>query len=75
MNEVSILVNGETRRTAAVNLDRLLDDPSPPELLSRTAREAHERGVFGVPSFFFEGQMYWGNDRLVLLEHAIRAGS
>ncbi len=57
------------------DLDRLLDDPSPPELLSRTAREAHERGVFGVPSFFFEGQMYWGNDRLVLLEHAIRAGS
>lgn len=54
-------------------LDRSLDDPASRELLSRTAREAHERGIFGVPTFFFAGSMYWGNDRLVLLEHALHA--
>jgi 2-hydroxychromene-2-carboxylate isomerase len=54
-------------------LDPLLDDPAPQELLSRTAQEAHERGMFGVPTFFFARRMYWGNDRLVLLEHALHA--
>ena len=30
--------------------------------------EAIQRGVFGAPSFFVGEQMFWGNDRLVLLE-------
>ncbi len=33
--------------------------------------EAIERGAFGSPTFFVEGDMYFGNDRLVLLEEAI----
>jgi 2-hydroxychromene-2-carboxylate isomerase len=33
--------------------------------------EAASRGVFGVPTFFFGQQMFWGNDRLVLLEAAL----
>ncbi len=28
-------------------------------------------GVFGVPSFVFGGKMFWGNDRLPLVEHAL----
>jgi 2-hydroxychromene-2-carboxylate isomerase len=34
--------------------------------------EAHARGAFGVPTFFLEGRMFWGNDRLALLEAALR---
>jgi len=30
--------------------------------------EAMARGVFGVPSFLLGDQLFWGNDRLVLLE-------
>jgi 2-hydroxychromene-2-carboxylate isomerase len=26
-------------------------------------------GVFGVPTFVVDGELFWGNDRLVLLEH------
>ena len=38
----------------------------------RTVEEAAARGAFGVPSFFLEdGRMFWGNDRLVLLEAAL----
>ena len=33
--------------------------------------EARARGVFGVPTFFVGEQMFWGNDRLVLLEAAL----
>ena len=26
--------------------------------------DAHERGVFGVPSFIIDGQLYWGSENL-----------
>jgi 2-hydroxychromene-2-carboxylate isomerase len=34
--------------------------------------EAERRGAFGVPTFFVGQQMFWGNDRLPLLEAALR---
>ena len=34
--------------------------------------EAQARGAFGVPTFFLGDRMFWGNDRLVLLEAALR---
>ena len=37
--------------------------------------EARTRGAFGVPTFFLDKQMFWGNDRLVLLEAALAQGS
>lgn len=33
--------------------------------------EARRRGAFGVPTFFLGERMFWGNDRLVLLEAAL----
>lgn len=33
--------------------------------------EAAARGAFGVPTFFLGDLMFWGNDRLVLLEAAL----
>jgi 2-hydroxychromene-2-carboxylate isomerase len=35
-------------------------------------QEAMDRGVFGSPTFFLGEDMYFGNDRLVLLEEALR---
>ena len=35
--------------------------------------EARTRGAFGVPTFFLDDRMFWGNDRLVLLEAALAA--
>lgn len=34
--------------------------------------EAEQRGAFGVPTFFVGQQMFWGNDRLPLLEAVLR---
>lgn len=34
--------------------------------------EAQARGVFGVPTFCLDGHLFWGNDRLVLLEAALK---
>lgn len=37
--------------------------------LRANTEEAVKRGTFGAPTFFVDGQMFWGNDRLVLLEN------
>ena len=42
------------------------------ELRTQTG-EAVERGAFGAPTMFVEGQMFWGNDRLQHVEAALRA--
>jgi 2-hydroxychromene-2-carboxylate isomerase len=34
----------------------------------RATREAHARGVFGVPTMMIGDDMWWGNDRLEFLE-------
>lgn len=40
------------------------------DLRARTAR-AVERGVFGVPAMFVDGELYWGQDRLDWVEDAL----
>jgi 2-hydroxychromene-2-carboxylate isomerase len=32
--------------------------------LVRICREAEERGVFGVPSFIVDGELFWGREHL-----------
>jgi 2-hydroxychromene-2-carboxylate isomerase len=54
--------------------ENTLDSRETTELLADNAREANARGAFGVPTFFLGEDMYWGNDRLVLLEHALTGG-
>ena len=33
-----------------------------------STREAHQRGVFGVPTMMIDKEMWWGNDRLGFME-------
>ncbi len=49
-----------------------LDDPAAAELHEAALQSAHRRGAFGVPTFFLGERMFWGNDRLILLEHFIK---
>jgi len=44
------------------------------EALMAAASEAVERGVFGAPTFFVGGEMFWGNDRLHFVEAALDRG-
>ena len=39
------------------------------ERVTASARRAFELGAFGVPTFIVGDRMFWGNDRIVLLEH------
>jgi 2-hydroxychromene-2-carboxylate isomerase len=41
----------------------------------REIAEASERGVFGVPSFIVDSELFWGNDRLDMVEEYLRSQS
>jgi len=40
--------------------------------IERSCLRAADRGVFGVPTCFVGESMFWGNDRLVLVEKALK---
>jgi len=46
--------------------------PEYKDKLKANTDELIERGGFGSPSIFVEGDMFFGNDRLVLVEHALQ---
>ena len=52
---------------------RLLDDAETRKRQDRTIDDALAAGVFGVPSFVVDGELFWGNDRLILLHHHLGA--
>jgi len=37
------------------------------------SQEAIERGVFGAPTYLYDEELFWGQDRLELLESAINS--
>ena len=39
--------------------------------LERCVDEGHEDHIFGVPIFLFEGEAFWGHDRIPLLEERL----
>lgn len=47
------------------------EDPVYAERLAANTRAALDAGVFGSPSFVLDGELYWGQDRLDLLEDAL----
>jgi 2-hydroxychromene-2-carboxylate isomerase len=40
--------------------------------LKDATSEAVQRGVFGAPAFFVDGEMFWGNDRLHFVEASLQ---
>ncbi len=62
---------------AAHDLDmaRFADDCADPQTqleLERNCAAAVERGAFGTPTFFVDEELYWGNDRLPLVERRLQ---
>jgi 2-hydroxychromene-2-carboxylate isomerase len=50
----------------------LAQDPEVKEKLKEVTQQAVARGVFGAPTFFVDGRMYWGQDRLDFVKEALR---
>tara|TARA_B100000676_G_scaffold107223_1_gene107251 strand:- start:573 stop:1190 length:618 start_codon:yes stop_codon:yes gene_type:complete len=45
-----------------------------PAELEHIMEDAHDRGVFGVPSFIVDGQLYWGAENLPLVREHLGSG-
>jgi 2-hydroxychromene-2-carboxylate isomerase len=72
---------GECMRRAADcgmtadGFDRMLRDPATAAELEAVTARAHAAGVFGVPTFVVGNELFWGNDRLVLLREHLKKGN
>ena len=53
-------------------LAALASRPEVKERLKAVTAEAVSRGVFGAPTFFVNGEMHWGQDRLDWVERALQ---
>ena len=53
----------------------LAADPQVKDRLKAVTQDAVARGVFGAPTFFAKGQMYWGQDRLDFVRQALGASA
>ena len=53
-----------------VDIETALDAPWVESRHEAALNRALEDGAFGVPSFVVAGQIFWGNDRLPMVEHA-----
>jgi 2-hydroxychromene-2-carboxylate isomerase len=49
-----------------------IESPKYAERMEQETAAAAEAGVFGIPFLQFEGQSFWGNDRLEWLVEAVR---
>jgi 2-hydroxychromene-2-carboxylate isomerase len=49
-----------------------IDDPETEALHQRTIADAVAAGAFGVPTFVVDDEVFWGNDRLILLQHHLQ---
>jgi len=65
----------KTRNIIAGDLWRLATDPKMVALLAMLDEEAVERGVFGVPTMFVDGEMFFGNDRLPFVRARLQGTS
>ena len=54
-----------------INPERLSDAPIKDQLRNNT-EEAAQRGVFGVPSFVADGEVFWGADSIEFLKAFLR---
>ena len=51
-------------RSLGIDDPAALGDPSVKDALRRNTEEAATQGVFGVPSFVADGEVFWGNDSI-----------
>ena len=64
-----------TARASGFEPDPLLAGAASPEVgaaYEANTREAIERSVFGSPTYFVDGDMFYGQDRLEMVERALR---
>jgi 2-hydroxychromene-2-carboxylate isomerase len=69
IDERECTIRAEACGIDAVDFQVVLKSPKTLAQLDRTIDSAVRAGVFGVPTFIINNEIFWGNDRLILLRH------
>ncbi len=56
----------------SASLEETLGSPEAKDLLRRAVDDAVAAGIFGVPTFVADGETFWGNDHLWMVEQWVR---
>ena len=70
-------VIAERLATLGYDAERLIQNAQSDKILEfyqANARHAIEAGVIGSPCYVWQSEVFWGQDRLELLEDAIQSG-
>lgn len=54
------------------DFEQAAESPETRMALAKSTDDGLARGVFGCPSFFVGGELYWGKDRMEFIEDALR---
>ena len=62
--------------SAGLDADALFKNAadSSPATYDRYTEEAMQLGVFGVPTYVYRGELFWGQDRLDFLDRTLQRG-
>jgi 2-hydroxychromene-2-carboxylate isomerase len=69
IDERECTIRAEACGISAVDFHAVLRAQATVDRLNMTIDSAVRSGVFGVPTFVVNSEMFWGNDRLILLRH------
>lgn len=73
IDERVCIAYAEMCELSGIDFQSILFDRQTTNLLDRTIDNAFQSGIFGVPTFMASGELFWGNDRLMLLHHHLRS--
>ena len=72
IDERECVIRAEACGIFASDFKSLLTAKETVKQLNTTTNRALESGVFGVPTFIVSGELFWGNDRIILLRHYLK---
>lgn len=69
--DAAITAGAQAAGLDAATILASIDTQETKDLLRATTEEAVKRGAFGAPAMFVGDQLFWGNDRIPLLEQYV----
>jgi 2-hydroxychromene-2-carboxylate isomerase len=73
IDERECIARAEACGISAIDFQVALKAQNTVRQLNTTIDRALDAGVFGVPTFIAKGELFWGNDRLILLRHYLNS--
>ncbi len=73
IDEEECITCAEKCGISSVDFQIALREPETTNQLNAMINRAHQARVFGVPTFIAGSELFWGNDRIILLRHYLKS--